>query len=150
MAITALISLDNSCVMSGQSFRGVLTVSNSAASAVNIVWISRDVPATNGATTGRVAFNLSTFQPGLISIPAAGSVVLPFKLAIFSPFTPGGAAVNYTINVNVYTDDNAATAATGATAVYVYPPSGTALPPAAAFRFDNNNSSPMGLLIGFP
>lgn len=128
MAITAVIALDNAAVMAGQSLRGLLTVSNSAASAVNIQWISRDIPAANGATTGRVAFNVSAFTPGLISIPAAGSVVLPFKVAIFAPMTPGAAALSHTLNVNVYTDDGAATAATGATAIWVFPPSGTTIP----------------------
>lgn len=135
MAISAVVTLSNTTAMSGQSLDGFLTVSNSGASPVNIQWISRDIPPANGATTGRVAFNLSAFKPGLISVPNAGNVVLPFRVAIFSPQIPGASALSYTLNVNVYTDDGSATAATGATTIYIYPPSGTAVPNGSQANF---------------
>jgi len=136
MAITATVALDSGLAMSGQSFGGSITVANSGASPVNIQWISRDVPSPN-STGARVAFNMSTFKPGLISVPASGNTVLPFKLAIFSPQTPAAAAVNYTLNFNVYTDDGSATAATGATSVFLFPVTGTTIPGSGTFNAIN-------------
>lgn len=127
MAITASIALTSATAKSGQRTTATLTISNSGGAAVLLTAIQPTV-VPSGLTTQAVAVAVGVPMFGGAwpnSIPASGTLVIPFEVVAQAPTTSYGlaepASIAYSVGATLNTNDGSITVATPATLTVTNP-----------------------------
>lgn len=114
MAMTCTISLGAATLIASQSTQATLTVSNSGASAVNVLQVSPTANATGALTndTPPVALGLPFVGPGaVVIVPPSGSIAFSFGV---TPLASSGSGT-YSIGAVVNCSDGSVISPTAAT-----------------------------------
>jgi len=126
MALTASISLSQSTIGYNQKSSANVTISNSGGSDVTLSHLSPQILA-SGSEQYTVNLNSRASGPGLtgfsppITVPATGSVVVPFSYVVFSPQVAESGNLSqsvpatYSVGCNLITSDGSSFAPTAAT-----------------------------------
>lgn len=142
MALTATLSLDNSCVGTGQPAQGVLTASNTGGTDVTVT--AATVAPAGGYESQ--AFSAGAPEWSSTTVPAGGSTTARFRVATFADESSGHGEcgffceVTFSDGTHATTNEVELTAISGRGSEPVMPQHGMA-------RYDSNLFSYMGAVL---
>jgi hypothetical protein len=118
MALSATISLAQTPISFNQQSSANVTISNSGGSAVSVVTLSPQILASSAPSYETNTSSRSSSLPKgfgqQFSVPASGSVVVPFNFVVFSPQVAMNSqesqsvGTTYSISCNIETSDGSA------------------------------------------
>lgn len=107
MALSAVVTLNKSSAQVGQVVRAFITVSNSGASPVSLLYIQPQLKQTgNTFPLDRSSFGAGPVaQPGQVPVPAGGSEIFTMDIAFYTPSFILDGAIQTTYDVGCLISD---------------------------------------------